>query len=224
MKILVVEDDINIAQAVKDGLEREFFAVDIASDGEIGLATASAEEYDLIVLDLMLPGMNGVEMTRRLRAEKSQSRILVLSARDQTIDKIEALNTGVDDYLVKPFSFEELVARIKALLRRPEDRKGEILNAHDLRLNTITREIWRGDVRIELSAREFAILRYLLHNKGMVLSKNNIMSHVWDFDADIIPHTVESFIAALRIKIEKPFAGPPIIHTVRGIGYKIDNV
>lgn len=222
MKILVIEDAIDIATAIKDGLEREFFAVDIASDGESGLAAALAEEYDLIVLDLMLPDVNGVEITRRLRAEKSQSRILVLSARDQAVDKIEALNTGVDDYLVKPFSFGELVARIKALLRRPEDRKSEILYAHDLRLNTITREVWRADMRIELSAREFAILRYLLHNKDMVLSKNNIVSHVWDFDANIIPHTVESFIAGLRLKIDKPFTGPPIIQTIRGVGYKIN--
>jgi two-component system, OmpR family, response regulator len=221
MRVLVVEDDHTIAQAIKEGLEQESFAVDVEYDGESGYCCAGHDEYDLIILDIMLPGMNGFEIAKRLRAQANHTRILILSARDQVADKIRGLNTGADDYMVKPFSFEELLARIKALLRRPNEKKGEILDAGDLSLNTITHEVRRGSTYIALSAKEFAILEYLLRNKGKVLSKNNIVTHVWNFDADILPHTVEAFIAYLRAKIDKPFPGAPLIQTVRGFGYKI---
>jgi DNA-binding response OmpR family regulator len=224
MRILVIEDDRDIACAIKDGLVQEYFAVDIAHDGEEGFLAASQETYDLIVLDITLPGMNGKEIAQKLRAEANHSRILVLSAKDQTIDKIHLLNAGADDYLVKPFSFAELVARIKALLRRPSEKKGEILESDNLTLNTITHEVWRGDTHILLSAKEFSILEYLLRNKGQVLSKNAIVTHVWDFNADILPHTVETFIAMLRAKLDKPFKRPELIQTVRGVGYRLGDL
>lgn len=223
MRVLVVEDDHTIAQAIKDGLQQEAFAVDVAYDGESGYNAAANEDYDLLILDVLLPVMDGLEIAKRLRQADNHTRILILSAKNQTSDRIVGLNTGADDYMVKPFSFEELLARIRALLRRPNEKSGEILEAGDLSLNTITREVRRHQRTIALSAKEYAILEYLLRNKGKVLSKHNIMSHVWDFDADILPHTVETFIAYLRAKLEKPFSGPALIHTVRGFGYKISD-
>jgi DNA-binding response OmpR family regulator len=223
MKILVVEDDHTIAQAIKEGLEQESFAVDVEYDGEAGYNCASNDEYDLILLDLMLPKMSGVEITKKLREESNHTRILMLTARDQLQDKVSGLNTGADDYMVKPFSFEELLARVRALLRRPHESVGEILKTEDLSLNTITSEVKRGDVDISLSQKEYAVLEYLLRNKGKVLSKNNIMTHVWDFDADILPNTVEVFIKYLRDKVDRPFKGPEIIKTIRGFGYKIED-
>ncbi len=223
MRVLVVEDDHTIAQAIKEGLEQESFAVDVAYDGEEGFNSAATEDYDLIVLDIMLPGIDGLEVAKRLREEKVHVRILMLTAKDQITDKVRGLNTGTDDYMVKPFSFEELLARIKALLRRPHEKLGEVLEAHDLSLNTVSKEVKRGGKLISLSTKEYALLEYLLRNKGKVLSKNNIMTHVWDFDADILPNTVEVFMTYLRAKIDKPFKGPEIIETVRGFGYKVAN-
>jgi DNA-binding response OmpR family regulator len=223
MRILVIEDDHTIAQAIKDGLQQESYAVDVAYDGEEGYLAAANEEYDALILDFLLPSMNGIEVARKLRADAVHTRILMLSAKDQVADKIQGLNTGADDYMVKPFSFEELLARLKALLRRPNEEKGAILEVHGLTLDTLTSQVARDGKAITLSAKEFAILEYLLRNKGKVLSKNNIVTHVWDFDADILLHTVETFIAYLRAKIDKPFSGPAIIHTVRGFGYKIED-
>jgi DNA-binding response OmpR family regulator len=221
MRILIVEDDHTIAQAVKEGLQQESFAVDVVHDGEEGYYTAKAEEYDLIILDILLPGMDGMEIASKLRHESVPARILILSAKDQLPDKIQGLNTGADDYMIKPFSFEELLARVRALLRRPAEGPGEMLRADDLTLNTITREVERGGTPIALSSKEYAILEYLLRNKGRVLSKDTIVTHVWDFDADILPHTVEVFIGFLRAKIDKPFPGPALIQTLRGHGYSI---
>ncbi len=221
MRILIVEDDHTIAQAIKEGLEQESFAVDVAYDGEEGYLSASGEDYDLIILDVMLPGLDGLQIAKRLRDEKNHTRILMLTAKDRLPDKISGLNTGADDYMVKPFSFEELLARIKALLRRPHEKKAEVMEAGDLTLNTITKEVRRRGKLISLSSKEYALLEYLLRNKGKVLSKNNIMAHVWDFDADILPNTVEVFMTYLRAKIDKPFKGAEIIETVRGFGYKV---
>jgi len=217
----VVEDDHTIAQAIKEGLEQEAFAVDVTYDGEDGYLTAVSDEYDLMILDIMLPGLNGIEVASKLRAEANHTRILMLTAKDQIPDKVRGLNTGADDYMVKPFSFEELLARIRALLRRPHEAVGEVLVAGDLTLNTITSEVKRRGKPIALSSKEYAVLEYLLRNKGKVLSKNNIMTHVWDFDADILPNTVEVFIKYLRDKIDRPFKGPELIQTVRGFGYKV---
>lgn len=223
MKILVIEDESTIAQALKRGLQQELFAVDVCTDGEEGYLSALNEDYDVIILDILLPSMDGLTVARKLREHMVRSRILILSAKDQIPDKITGLAVGADDYMVKPFSFEELLARIRALLRRPDDTKGEVLEAHGLTFNTTTHAVARFGQSITLSSKEFAILEYLLRNKGKVLSKNSIVTHVWDFDADVLPHTVETFIGMLRTKIDKPFVDPPIIRTVRGFGYTISD-
>jgi DNA-binding response OmpR family regulator len=221
MKILVVEDEHRIAQAIKEGLEQESYAVDIAYDGDAGYNAARYDEYDLLILDVMMPGMDGFAVCAKLRAEKIHTPILMLTAKDQNKDIVEGLDTGADDYLAKSFSFEILLARIRALLRRPHDTAGELLEVGDLSLNPSSHAVMRNGKTIKLSAKEYAILEYMLRNKGKVLSKNNIMTHVWDFDADILPNNVEVFIAYLRSKIDKPFKGPELIQTVRGFGYKI---
>jgi DNA-binding response OmpR family regulator len=221
MRILVVEDEVRIAAALKDGLEQESYAVDVCHDGLEGYNTAKFEEYDLIVLDVMLPGMDGFEICRKLREEGDKTPILMLTAKDQNRDVVQGLDIGADDYLPKPFSFEVLLARIRALLRRPHEALGEVLKAGDLTLNTSTYEVQRGGKPIKLSTKEYALLEYMLRNKDKILSKNNIMSHVWSFDADILPNTVEVFINFLRAKVDKPFKGPALIQTVRGFGYRI---
>ena len=221
MRVLIVEDDPTIAQAIEIDLQQEAFAVDVCHDGEEGYLTATAEEYDIIILDVLPPSMNGVEVAQKLREESVHARLLMLSAKDQTTDRIRGLNAGADDYMVKPFSFEELLARVKALLRRLHETQGTILHAYDLCLDTTSRKVTRAQTSVALSHKEFAILEYLLRNKGTVLSKNSILTHMWDFDADVLPHTVEAFVAYLRNKIDKPFNGPSIIKTVRGFGYVI---
>lgn len=222
MRILVVEDEHRIARAVKEGLEQESYAVDVCYDGEDGYNTAAADEYDLILLDVMLPEMNGYEVCRKLRGSGSHTPILMLTAKDQNRDIVQGLDTGADDYLAKPFSFEVLLARIRALLRRPQDSTGELLQVGDLVLDPASHEVRRDSRLVTLSAKEYAVLEYLMRNPGRVLSKNNIMTHVWNFDADILPNTVEVFITYLRAKIDKPFKGADLIQTVRGFGYKID--
>jgi len=221
VKILVVEDEHRIAQALKTGLEQESYAVDVCHDGEDGYYSATTDEYDLIVLDVMLPSMDGYEFCRRLRAEGNHTPILMLTAKGQSRDVIHGLDTGADDYLSKPFSFEVLLARVRALLRRPSQTLGEVLTVGDLDLNTNTHVVKRAGKVIKLSSKEYALLEYLLRNQSKVLSKNNIMSHVWNFDSDILPNTVEVFINFLRSKVDKPFKGPALIQTVRGFGYKI---
>jgi two-component system copper resistance phosphate regulon response regulator CusR len=221
MRILVVEDEHKIAQALKDGLEQESYAVDVAYDGEAGLNTALSDDYDLIILDVMLPKLNGFEVCQKLRAATNHTPVLMLTARSQDRDIVQGLNTGADDYLAKPFSFEVLLARVKALLRRPPDSLGEVLRVADLSLDTVAKQVERAGRPIKLSAKEYALLEYLLRNQNKVLSKNNIITHVWDFDANILPNTVEVFIAYLRAKVDKPFNGPPLIQTVRGFGYKL---
>jgi DNA-binding response OmpR family regulator len=221
MRILVIEDEVKIARAIKDGLEQEYYAVDMAHDGESGMNTALNDDYDLIILDVMLPKMDGYAVCQKLREAADHTPVLMLTAKDQDRDVVQGLNTGADDYLAKPFSFEVLLARVRALLRRPHDELGEVLQAADLTMNTITKEVKRSDKRINLSAKEYALLEYLLRNEDKVLSKNNIITHVWDFDADILPNTVEVFIAYLRAKIDKPFKRAALIHTVRGFGYRL---
>lgn len=220
MRILVVEDEHRIARALKEGLEQESYAVDVEYDGEDGYNAASAEDYDLIILDVMMPNMSGFEVCERLRAEGNHTPILMLTAKDQSKDVVRGLDTGADDYLAKPFSFEVLLARIRSLLRRPHETVGDTLILADLSLNTVTKEVKRAGKTIALSSKEYALLEYLLRNQGRVLSKNNIISHVWDFDADVLPNTVEVFVTYLRNKIDKPFK-TPLIQTVRGFGYKM---
>lgn len=222
MKLLVVEDEHRIAQALKQGLSQEGYAVDLAFDGEEGLSTAQADEYDVILMDIMMPGIDGIEVTRRLREAGNHTPILMLTARSQSSDIITGLDAGADDYLTKPFSFDVLLARVRALLRRPTDALDSVLEADDLKLDPVKRRVTRGGTEIKLSGKEYAILEYLLRNKGRILSKNSIISHVWDFDADVLPNNVEVFIAYLRSKVDKPFPkSRKLIETVRGFGYVI---
>lgn len=221
MKILLIEDEHKIANAVKQGLLQEKYATEICYDGEDGLASALGGEYDVIILDRMLPGVDGVEICRQLRAKGMQTPILMLTAKSQIRDRVTGLNSGADDYLTKPFSFEELLARVRALLRRPQENIGNILQVEDLTLDTLTYEVKRESQQIDLSQTEFALLEYLMRNYGRVLSKANIINHVWDFDADVLPNTVEAYIGYLRNKIDRPFKATPLIQTVRGFGYKI---
>ena len=224
MKILVVEDEHRIANSINKGLEQETYAVDVAYDGESGYDLASTEDYDLIILDRMLPGMDGIKISQKLRKEKIHTPILILTAKDQTRDKVEGLDSGADDYLVKPFAFEELLARIRALKRRPVKTVEDTLEVGGLRVNTRTYEVRREGKTIKLSQKEFALLEYLARNANKILSKDKIISHVWNYDSDILPNTLEAFIKNLRKKIDQPFPKrQPLIHTVRGFGYKLSS-
>ena len=221
MRILLVEDDTAIARSLKEGLEDEAYAVDVVHDGDEGYRTAVADDYDVIILDRMLPGMNGYEVCRVLRNDGNKTPILMLTARDAERDIVEGLDTGADDYLAKPFSFDVLLARIRALLRRPNEKLEEILQVGDLKLDPSSKKVTRASQEINLTAKEYGVLEYLMRNKGKVLSKEQIISHVWDFDADVLPNNVELFIMFLRRKIDKPFKSK-LIHTVSGFGYKLE--
>lgn len=221
MKILLIEDEHRIARAVREGLTDEGYAVDVEYDGEAGYGAASAGEYDLILLDVMMPKMNGIEVCKKLRAEDNHTPIILLTAKDQTQDIIKGLDAGADDYVPKPFSFEVLLARIRAMLRRPHEKLAEVLTVEDLELDTTNRSVKRAGTVIPLTSKEFSILEYLLRNKNRVISKTNIMTHVWDFDADILPNNVEVFVNYIRNKVDKPFDGRPLIETMRGFGYII---
>ncbi len=222
MRILVVEDDRVIAQALKEGLEDESYAVDVAYDGQDGYLTASADEYDAIILDVMMPEMNGYEVCQKLRSEGNKTPILMLTAKDQERDIVEGLDTGADDYLAKPFSFEVLLARLRALMRRPNEKISEVLTVGDLTLDPALKKVTRAEQTIDLTAKEYAVLEYLMRNAGRVRSKESIIGHVWDFDADVLPNIVESYVMFLRRKVDKPF-GKQLIHTVSGFGYKIED-
>ena len=222
MRILIVEDDHKIANALKKGLQQESYAADVSYDGKDGLGNAVTIEYDLIILDRMLPEVDGVEICRILRQKKINTPILMLTAKDKISDRVEGLNCGADDYLVKPFAFEELLARIKALLRRPQELNQNEFIVGDLKLNTLTYEVERSGKEISLSQKEFALLEYLMRNAGRILTKDSIINHVWDYDADILPNTVEVYIGYLRNKIDKPYKNAKqYIQTARGFGYKI---
>lgn len=222
MRILIIEDEHKIAGALKRGLTQEKFAVDLEYDSDSGLGAALNESYDVMIIDRMLPGsMEGLEICREIRKHKIHTPILLLTAKDQIRDRVDGLNSGADDYLIKPFSFEELLARIRALLRRPSVSQSTILKVGDLTLDTINYEVKRAGKVINLSSKEFALLEYLMRNSGHVISKDTIISHVWDFDADILPNTVEVYMGYLRNKIDKPFKSPSLIQTLRGFGYKL---
>ncbi|MDQ5944569.1 MAG: hypothetical protein QG658_638 [Patescibacteria group bacterium] len=221
MKILVVEDEEKIARALQRGLEQERFSVEITLDGAAGLAAAEADEYDVIILDRMLPEMDGMDVCRQLRDGGNKTPILMLTAKDQVRDRVAGLNAGADDYLVKPFAFEELLARLHALLRRPNQATDVVLKIADLELDPTSFTAKRAGKLIKLSAKEFALLEYLMRNEGQVLSKEKIIDHVWEYDADVLPNNVEVFIGYLRRKIDQPFSGPDLIHTARGFGYSV---
>ena len=223
MRILIVEDDHKIANAVKKGLEQELFACDVAFDGKEGMGQALTIDYDLIILDRMLPETDGLNICKELRDQGKHTPILILTAKDKIEDRVEGFDCGADDYLIKPFALEELLARVKSLLRRPKNKLDDILKVQDLTLNLKTFETRRDGKKINLSNKEFALLEYLMRNPNQVLTKDNIIAHVWDYDADILPNTVEVYIGYLRNKIDKPFRDKPLIHTTRGFGYKIGN-
>ena len=222
MKILVVDDEVRIARAIKLGLEQDGYAVDVAFDGEEGYNAAMADDYDVVVLDVMMPIMNGNEVVKKLRENGFRAPIIMLTAKDQARDVVRGLDSGADDYLAKPFSFDELTARIRALLRRPQDIADSVLVAGNLELNTIEQTVRRSGTSLALSRKEFSILEYLLRNKNRIVSKSTLMTHVWDFDADILPNNVEVFINYLRKKVDKPFPKErSLIQTVRGFGYVV---
>lgn len=216
MKILVVEDEVKIANSIKKGFEQESWICDLALDGETGYDLAVSESYDVIILDLMLPKMDGISISKNLRKENIHTPILMLTAKGEIDDKVLGLNSGADDYLVKPFAFEELVARVQALARRPERINSEELIINNLKLNTKKQEVFKNDKQIQLSKKEYQLLEYLMKNKSNVSSKEDIISHVWDYESNILPNTVEVFIKYLRNKL-----GKDVIKTVRGFGYKL---
>ena len=222
MRILVVEDEHTIANSIKKGLEQETYAVDVAYTGTDGYDLASTEEYDCIILDLMLPGMDGMTICRELRKKHIHTPILILTAKSQTRDKVVGLDAGADDYLTKPFSFEELLARIRALGRRPKTVTSDMLIVGDLQMDTKMFEIKRATKPIMLSSKEFALLEYLMRHPNQILTKEQIITHVWDYDANILPNTVEVYMRNLRNKIDHPFKDKkPLLQTLRGFGYKI---
>lgn len=222
MRILVVEDEHKIARAVARALEQENYAVDVAYDGDEGYAMATTEPYDLAIIDRMIPGeYNGLDIVKAMREEKIHTPVLLLTALGTTADKTKGLDSGADDYLVKPFALAELLARVRALLRRPAEQKGTVLKADDLELDTTTFRVTRGGKEIHLTSKEFALLEFLLRNQGRPSNKETIVAHVWDYDADILLNTVEVYIKYLRAKVDEPF-DKQLIKTVRGFGYKID--
>lgn len=220
MRILIVEDEHKIANAVKRGLEQQSYAVDVAYDADNGLSMATTETYDLIILDRMLPGkIDGIGILKHLRTAKDHTPVLLLTAKDRILDKAEGLNAGADDYLVKPFAFVELIARVRALLRRPRQAIDSIITYKDLSLDSINYTVTRAGKNIDLTNKEFALLEFLIRNPERTLSKETITNHVWNYDADILPNTVEVYIGYLRNKVDKPFKGPNYINTKRGFGY-----
>ena len=221
MRVLVVEDEHKIANSIKRGLEQEAYAVDVAYDGKEGFELAQSGDFDVIILDRLLPAMDGIVLCRQLRKLHIHTPILILTAKKQVLDKVEGLNAGADDYLAKPFTFIELLARIKALTRRPRTAVGTILSIADLTVDTIMYEVKRAGKRIQLSTKEFALLEYLMRHQNKIFTKDQIINSVWNYDANILPNTVEVYIGYLRSKIDKSFDGPSLIHTVRGFGYKI---
>jgi two-component system OmpR family response regulator len=220
VRLLVVEDEKRLAGALKRGFESEGFAVDVALDGEQGEWLAGVNQYDVIVMDIMLPKLNGYQLCARLRDRGDWSPILMLTAKDGEYDEAEALDTGADDYLAKPFSYVVLLARIRALLRRGQVQRPAVLSCGDLTLDPATRRCARGTVAIDLTAREFAVLEYLMRRRGELVTKGEILDHVWDFGFDGDPNVVEVHMSALRRKIDRPFA-TDTIETLRGAGYRL---
>lgn len=224
MKILVIEDEIKIATYIKKGLEMQSMTVDIAIDGQEGLDLALSEKYNVIVLDRMLPKLNGIQVIKKMRVQKNYTPVLMLTAKTQVDDRVEGLQMGADDYLGKPFAFSELIARIKALGRRPERMLPKILQIKDLQLNTNDYSVTRSGHPISLSKKEFTLLEFLMLHPGQVMSASQLTEQVWSYDSDVLPNTAQVYIGYLRKKIDKNFPKlPPLITTVNGFGYKIEH-
>ena len=221
MRLLLVEDAHKIARTLGKTLEQENYAVDICYDGDEGLSMATTEPYDLAIIDRMIPGkVDGLGIVKAMREQKIHTPVLLLTALGSVKDKTDGLDAGADDYLVKPFALEELLARVRALLRRPKAAHETILSAGDLTLNTTTYEVIRAGKSIRLTSKEFGLLEYLLRNQGRPLSKDMIIAHVWDYDADVLPNSVEVYIKYLRNKIDAGFDSQ-LVQTVRGFGYTL---
>jgi DNA-binding response OmpR family regulator len=220
MRALVVEDELRLAAGLRTGLEAEGFAVDVALTGTDGLWLAREHSYDVLVLDLMLPEVDGFEICARLRTEKVWTPILILTARDTDTDQVRALDTGADDYLTKPFSYAVLVARLRALVRRGVAERPVVIGAGDLRLDPAARQAWRGETKLELTARELSLLEFLIRRQGVVVSKRTILDHVWDYDFEGDPNIVEVYVRRLRNKLDRPY-GRSSIATLRGSGYRL---
>ena len=218
MKVLVIEDDRTVGQFVKRGLEEQFNQVDLVDDGVVALQRASASEYDVLVLDLRLPGLSGIEVLRTLRDRGDTTPVLVLTAQDAVESKVQALRTGADDYVTKPFAFEELLARVEALCRRPKDIAYPTLQVMDLEIDTSLHEVRRSDVLIDLTPKEYSVLEYLIRNSGRVMTRTLITEYAWDYHFDPGTNVVDVLINRLRKKIDQGFE-PKLIHTVRGVGY-----
>lgn len=220
MRILVSEDEKNIASYLKKGLEEVGYVVDLAEDGETTVYMASINDYDLIILDIMIPKMNGIEVCKRLRRDGVGSYIIIVTAKDKVDDRVAGLDAGADDYMTKPFAFAELLARIRAVFRRGNEDKENILKAKDLTVDLITREVLRDKTEIELTAKEFSLLEYFLRNKNQVLTRTMISEKVWDIDFLTDTNVIDVYVNHLRKKIDRDF-DEKLIHTVRGVGYSL---
>ena len=223
MRILLAEDDRRIANFVSKGLRENSYAVDVANDGEDALYQVSINDYDLIILDVMMPLKDGFEVCSELRQEGNKTPILMLTARDAVEDRISGLDFGADDYLIKPFEFGELLARLRALLRRQNVVRPPKIIIADLEIDTISQKVWRGGKEILLTAKEYALLEYLAREKGKVIGREEISTHVWDESFDVFSNSIEVYVNRLRAKIDKDFA-PQLIQTRRGAGYILDDV
>jgi two-component system OmpR family response regulator len=221
VRVLLVEDELKLARAVRRGLQQEGYAVDVAATGNDGLHLATEVRYDAVVLDVMLPGLDGFEVCRRMRAGGRWAPVLMLTARDGIADRVAGLDVGADDYLVKPFAFRELLARLRALVRRGGGERPVVLVAGDLRLDPAAHTVARAGRQVELSAREFALLEFFMRHPGEVVSRTQILEHVWDFNYEGLSNVVDVYIGYLRRKLELPF-GRPLLRTVRGVGYALE--
>ena len=220
MRVLIVEDELRMAGLIRRGLASEGLAADVAGSGEDALWMAQAHDYDAIVLDVMLPGLSGFETCRRLRSDGVWAPVLMLTARDSVQDRVEGLDTGADDYLVKPFAFAELLARLRALVRRGELERPSVLEVGDLRLDPASRRVWRADTELHLSPKEFALLETFMRRPGQVLSRLQLLEHAWDFAYDNRSNVVDVYVRRLRRKLDEPF-GRRSLETVRGGGYRL---
>ena len=220
MRLLVIEDEPSLLKIITKRLKEEGYAVDSAKDGREGENYISAAEYDCIVLDIMIPFQDGLTLLRKIRAKNVSTPVLLLTAKDSIGDRVTGLDSGADDYLVKPFSFDELLARVRALLRRQKDKKNTVLSIGDLKMDTITREVQRGGRVIELTSKEYSVLEYFLRNKNRVLTKSQIAEHVWNYDFEYNSNIVEVYVRYLRRKMDEEFENK-LIHTIRGGGYVI---
>ncbi len=218
MRILVVEDEKKVASFIKRGLEEEHFSVDMAYDGEEGLHMAETNPYDLILMDLMLPKMDGLSVIKELRNKGNKAPVLCLTAKDTVEDIVSGLDSGSDDYLTKPFAFAELVARVRALLRRGTQDRGAEIHFADLRLDPVAHKVWRGNKEIELTAKEYALLEYFIRNPNQILTRTMIAEHVWDYTFDSFTNIIDVYVNYLRKKVDRDY-DKKLIHTVRGIGY-----